>query len=187
MEEIWKDIQGYEGIYQVSNLGNVKSLNYRNRGYAQNLVPKTNNKGRLWVELAKNRIKKPFQISRLVAETFVENPEKLPIVNHKDENPKNNRVDNLEWCTLSYNVRYSIKRHPERTRKGIQTGKRNCIRNGKLTNLRVYQLTLEGEIVREWDNSTQIKRETGMSDWSISECCRGNRSKAYGFRWQYAI
>ena len=99
MEEIWKDIDGYEGLYQISNLGNVKSLNYRNQGIERILTPKCNNAGRLWVELARNGDRKPMLIHRLVAMAFIPNPNGYPQVNHMDENPKNNRVDNLEWCT----------------------------------------------------------------------------------------
>lgn len=189
MEEIWKDIEGYEGFYQVSNFGNVKSLNYQGRGYSQNLALKKNCKGYYWVMLYKFGCKQPILVHRLVAEAFIENPNKFKSVNHKDENPLNNRAENLEWCTASYNVRYSIERHPERSRKGIPRGSYNhgARKVGSRTPLRIVQLTLDGEFVKEWENSVTIKHETGMSDWSISECCRGKRKKAYGFKWQYAI
>ena len=113
--EIWKDIKGYEHLYQVSNLGRVKSL------------PKySNSKG--YLELRKEKVLKPYKtgrkrnyltvrfldgkaykVHRLVAEAFIPNPDNLPQVNHKDENPSNNNVDNLEWCTNAYNVKYSAK------------------------------------------------------------------------------
>ena len=191
MEEIWKDIHGYEGHYLVSNLGNVKSLNYQGKiGCERNLVPKKNSRGYLWVILYKCGSKKPILIHRLVAEAFIENQNDYPVINHKDENKLNNSVENLEWCTRSYNVKYSIERHPERSKKGIPRrpykyngGEKNRARTG----IKINQYTLNGEFVREWKNSVTIKRETGMSDWSISECCRGKRKKAYGFRWQYAV
>lgn len=192
MEEIWRDIQGYEGLYQVSNLGNVKSLNYRHLGYAQNLVPKISNKGRMWVELAKNGEKRPLQIARLVAYAFIDNPHNCPVVNHKDENPLNNMADNLEWCTLSYNVRYSLEKHPERIEKSVKNrGKRSSgyknPHGGCNMEMKIDQFDLNGEYIRTWKNSRTIFLETGMSDWSISECCRGNRKKAYGYKWRYAI
>ena len=187
MEEIWKDIEGYEGLYQVSNFGNVKSMNYRNLGYEKNLVPKVSNKGRLWVELAKNGEKKPLQISRLVAKAFVDNPNNYPVVNHLDENPMNNNVENLEWCTLSHNVRFSLGKHPERIRKSIQNRAKKNPHGGCRMKMRINQYDIDGKYIRTWENSVTIFRETGMSDWSISECCRGNRKTAYGFRWQYAI
>lgn len=188
MKEIWKDIEGYEGLYMVSNLGNVKSMNYCHRGYAQNLVPKTNNSGRLWVELANNGKRKPMLIHRLVAMAFIPNPEGLPQVNHIDENPKNNRLDNLEWCTNEYNQRYSYDRHPERHRDPTKTPYRRKTgrTNGNRKQLCILQVSIDGRVLRKWENSRTIFIETGMSDWSISECCRGKRKKAYGFRWQYA-
>ena len=177
MEEIWKDIPGYEGLYQVSNLGNVRSLNYRRHGYAKSLIPKCNNNGRLWVELAIDGERKPWLIHRLVGLAFLPNPNGYPQINHKDENPKNNKVENLEWCTQEYNIRYSVERKtPEDVRS----------RNGKRMCLQIEQLTLCGEVVRCWDNSRQIAIETGWNDWSISECCRGNRKTAYGYIWRYA-
>lgn len=98
MEE-WKDITGYEGLYQVSNLGRVRrSGKILKGGY--------NNKGYHTINLCKNGISKSFFVHRLVAIAFIPNPNNFPIVNHKDENPKNNCVDNLEWCTKSYNATY---------------------------------------------------------------------------------
>jgi len=182
MVEIWKDVPGYEGLYQISNLGNVLSLNYRNHGYSQVLVPKRNNSGRLWVELYGHRKRKPCLIHRLVATAFIPNPNGYPQINHKDENPTNNRVDNLEWCTGDYNIRYYLERHRGQLGKNRKAtdgyGKRLC--------LAVEQLTLEGRLVRLWDNSRQVFCELGFSDWSVSECCRGNRKTAYGYIWRYA-
>lgn len=190
MEEIWRDIEGYEGFYQVSNLGNVKSLNYQKRGYEKNLTPKINNSGRLWVELARDGIKRQFQIHRLVGMAFISNPLNLPQINHLDENPKNNRVDNLEWCTNRYNKEYTMRRHHDKYPyfNGLKERRPAPVRrNGKRTHLPVLQLTKDGELIKQWPNVTTVKYETGWSDWSISECCRGNRKTAYGFKWQYAV
>lgn len=181
MEEVWKDVQGYEGLYMVSNLGNVKSMNYANRGYARNLVPKTNNSGRLWVELAKNGARKPLLVHRLVATAFIPNPENFPEINHIDENPKNNEVRNLEWCTHEYNNRIYREHHPLRPRTV------RWVKKSPRLHLKVNQIDEHGNIVKQWPNSRDIFKETGMSDWSISECCRGKRKTAYGFKWQYAI
>ena len=174
MREVWKDVVGYEGLYQVSNFGNVMSLNYRNYGYPKQLTPKCNSKGRLWVLLYGHGLKKHFLVHRLVATAFVPNPDNLPEINHKDENPKNNHEDNLEWCTRAYNVKYFFDRH------------HSCHRSGKQKSFAIVQETTDGEFVRLWDNSKQIKDVLGWSDWSISECCRGNRKTAYGFIWRYA-
>ena len=189
MEEIWKDIEGYEGLYQISSLGNVKSLNYRNQGFAKNIVPKINNSGRLWVELYKNSAKKQYLIHRLVGIAFIPNPENLPQINHKDEDPRNNSVENLEWCTGRYNVEYTMRMHPEKYPdfNGIELD-RPCATRKRVntTGLAINQFTMDGKFVKQWPNSVTIKHKTGWSDWSISECCRGKRKTAHGFRWQYA-
>ena len=112
--EIWKDIAGYAGIYQVSNMGNVRSLRREDikckQGYralnGRQLRPAQDKKGYLMVSLNKNGQSKTRRVHRLVAETFIANPDKLPQVNHKDENKCNNNIDNLEWCTPSYNTNY---------------------------------------------------------------------------------
>lgn len=112
--EIWKDINGYIGIYQVSNMGNVRSLQreeYKCRqGYrvrkGRQLKPGRDKKGYLLVGLRKDGKCKTRRIHRLVAEAFIPNPNNLPQINHKDENKCNNTVDNLEWCTPSYNINY---------------------------------------------------------------------------------
>lgn len=179
MEEIWKDIEGYEGRYQVSNLGNVKSLNYRNSGYAKNLTPKCNNSNRLWVELTNGKSKRQLLVHRLVAAAFIPNDNNYPEVNHKDENPHNNNASNLEWCTRQYNVAYYYHRHPH----GADRNSTDKYRCGK--DKPVGQFNKDGHLVNYWDNSRAIFLETGMSDWSISECCRGNRKTAYGYIWQY--
>ena len=183
MVEVWKDIEGYEGKYQISNLGNVKSLNYNGRkGVEKNLVPKVNNYGRLWVELFMNGKKKQFLIHRLVAMAFIPNPNNLPQINHIDENPKNNVVDNLEWCTGEYNVKYFYERHP-----GHAKNRKSSEKYNRRLNKPVNQIDENGNVVKCWEDSRTITRETGKNQWSIIQCCKGERHTAYGFRWQYAI
>lgn len=103
MIEVWKDVPGYEG-YQVSNQGNVRSLRYRGKNCIHLLSPGTDKKGYKRVVLSKNKKQTTFQIHRLVATAFIPNPQNLPQVNHKDKNTGNNRVDNLEWCSVKYNI-----------------------------------------------------------------------------------
>lgn len=183
MTEIWKDIEGFEGRYQISNLGNVKSLRYGGRNEARNLVPKVNNYGYEWVELFANGKRKCLQVHRLVAAAFIPNPNEYPIINHKDENPKNNKVDNLEWCNQKYNTRYSISRHyndPER-----HNNHRSGMYGSYKRLRRVAQVDKNGNIVKIWDCSRQIEREEHKSQWSIIQCCNGNRKTAYGYTWHY--
>ena len=115
-QEIWKDIKGYEGAYQVSNLGRVRSLTRKVKTFngvrtskGQLLKPLKTNTGYYRVDLKQNQKDKYMSIHRLVAEAFIPNPNNYPIINHKDNNPQNNCVENLEWCTQSYNVKYAYK------------------------------------------------------------------------------
>jgi hypothetical protein len=152
-------------------------MNYKGHGGIKKLTPKTNNCGRLWVDLWKNGSGKCFLIHRLVAAAFIPNPNDYPQINHIDENPKNNRVENLEWCTALYNVRFYNERHPDKKR-----APRGPNKNIKPVN----QISVTGQVVKTWSSSREVMRQLGWSDWSISECCRGNRKQAYGFIWQYA-
>lgn len=117
MEEIWKDIKNFEGLYQVSNLGRVKSLdkyvnqfngfNISKRFYkGKVLQPHVSNKGYLRVFLYNKEMKKNYSVHRLVAEAFIPNLDNLPQVNHKDENKLNNISSNLEWCSSKFNINY---------------------------------------------------------------------------------
>lgn len=109
MQEIWKDIRGYEGYYQVSNFGNVRSVD-RVDSHCRNLkgrILKLSNGTYKSVTLSTNNVCKNHSVHRLVAEAFIPNPNNLPCINHKDEDKHNNNVNNLEWCTYGYNNDYS--------------------------------------------------------------------------------
>ena len=172
MTEVWRDIEGYEGLYQVSNLGNVRSLNWGNQGYTRNMYLKKHPSGYRQVELVKNGIKKMITVHRLVAMAFVPNPDGLPMINHRDEDKTNNRVENLEWCDNTYNVLYSLKRHASNT---------------KYRDRKIVQKDRLGNVLRVWENVATVKRVLGYNAWSITQCCNGKRSQAYGFEWQFAI
>ena len=123
MEEIYKDIEGYEGLYQVSNLGNVKSLHFKNpKNCSEKVLKTTNNKYNYpTIGLYKDKKCKRFLVHRLVAKAFIPNPNNYPQINHKDETTDNNCVDNLEWCTQEYNLKYGTRM--ERVSKA-NTGKK---------------------------------------------------------------
>lgn len=131
MEEIWKDIKGYEGLYQVSNLGNIKSFEFRNnRGIfkREKILYKSTRSGYYTVNLCKNTIRKSKQVHRLVAEAFIPNPLNKKIVNHIDFDRKNNKVENLEWCSQKENVNWSRTRMCKRRKKPMtNTGERYII------------------------------------------------------------
>ena len=171
-EEIWKDIAGYEGKYQVSNLGRVKSLNYLRKGIEKERIPNKNNSGYLIVGLHKNGKIKQFLIHRLVAEAFIENPENLPQVNHIDENKLNNCVENLEWCSAKYNSNYGEHNYNLRNTK-----------SSKVPN--VLQYTLDGKFLNEYVSGRDAERKTGFSHDGILQCCQGKYRTWKGFIWKY--
>ena len=128
----WRDIEGYEGLYQVSNLGRVRSLNCRgHKGCIGILTPRLDGKGYEMVALYKEGKARNTKIHRLVAQAFIPNPNNYPQVNHKDENKTNNDVKNLEWCTNEYNHNYGTRN--ERVGKSLSK-KVICITTGEIFN-----------------------------------------------------
>lgn len=203
--EIWKDVEGYEGLYQVSNFGRVKSLNYRGLGKEKVLKQGKHKQGYLLVHLYKDNKQKTSTVHKLVALAFLENPYNFPQVNHKDENKENNKVENLEFCSARYNINYgtrservSEKRKGFRfTKEAIQKmsdshkGKKlpievvNKIRekNSKT----VIQYSLDGTFIKEWKSVIQASRELKISQGHISECCNNKRKSSGGFIWRYKM
>lgn len=178
MNEIWKDIKGYEGKYQVSNLGRVVNLE---RNTEMKAIVRSN--GYLSVNLTKNGKCKTLSVHRLIAEAFIPNLQGLPCVNHIDENKCNNTITNLEWCTYQENTRKYMDNHPGCFRSN---NRRPRIKRPHKHFFAVDQVSMNGDVVKTWENISAIKHETGWSDWSIAECCRGNRQSAYGYKWRYA-
>ena len=184
MLEIWRtaiyDGEIYEGLYKVSNLGKILSLNYKNTGKAKLMNPSKTTDGYLQVCLSKNKEYKKCYVHRLVAETFLENPENLPEVNHKDENKKNNFVflnedgtvnkekSNLEW-----------KNH----RDNLNHGTRNE-RIAKAKSKKVLQFSLSGELICEYPSTRECERN-GFNHVAVAACCRGEKPQYKGFIWKY--
>lgn len=177
MEE-WRDIPGYDGYYQISNQGRVRSKDRYARvcGGGQRLV-----KGRVMaltkatngypmINLSYKRVLSHHLVHRLVAQAFIPNPNNYPQVNHKDENITNNCVDNLEWCTAKYNANY---------------GTRNQRCNEKVKKKPVKQIDLDGNVVRVFCSIKEAMRTTGADESQIIRCCTGRNNTARGFRWEY--
>lgn len=182
--EIWRDIKDYEGLYKVSNLGRVKSVDhyvcYNKRNNKLSLCkgrllrPVANNMGYLRVNLSKEGNTQPYLIHRLVAETFIPNPDNLPEVNHKDETPKHNYVENLEWCSHIYNMGYGTIL--ERKSKKM-TGKPSSHISP------VQQYNLDGELISEYKSMTEAHKRTGISLSNICFSCNNEGKTAGGYRW----
>lgn len=173
MTEIWRPIKGYENRYEVSNLGNVRSLNWRNKGEVKSVTPKQHNRGYLHVLLYRGKECKSYLVHRLVAEAFIPCSGSQMTVNHIDENPTNNRVDNLEWCSLDENIHLYQINHPEKVGRPENTTP-------------VRQFTKDGVFLKLWDSVAEIHRQLNYSAWSISQCCNGKRKSAHGYMWCYA-
>ena len=165
--EIWKPVVGFEGLYEVSNFGRVKSLK-RNTATDRLLKPH-NTKKYLQVCLCKNGVKADKLIHRLVAEAFIPNPDNLPEVNHKDENKLNNAVSNLEWISQIGNLRYGTRFE----------------RIGKAKSKAVRASNAEGVLVGEYASINEAAEKTGLAPINISRCCRGIYKRSGGYTWQY--
>ncbi len=176
-QEEWRDIKGFEGLYQVSNMGMVKSVthtvksgkNKQRNVMGKILTPWKTKHGYLHVSLGRS---KKVAIHRLVAIAFIDNPKCLPDVNHKDENKANNVASNLEWCNHSYNALYGTCQ--ERLRKHKQTS--------------VEMIDKDTKIVVKTFESMKIAAESlGIHKEQISAVCRKKRKTAGGYIWRYAL
>ena len=196
-EEIWKDVVGYEGLYQISSNGRVKRLArvsidslgrhvpYQEKILINYISKKT---GYPCVNLSKNNKIKTWNIHTLIADAFIPNPDNLPCINHKDENRTNSVLSNLERCTYGYNMMYgtapkrrreSLKQYYQRIGKqprGIQYG----------TNLSVNQYTLDGKLIEHFKGGCpEVEEKLGFKKSCIGSCCRHTSSQAYGYVWRY--
>lgn len=169
MGQRWRDIKGYEGLYQVSNEGSVRSIK---RGVVKKST--IQNTGYLINSLCKNGKKKMKRTHRLVAEAFIPNPYNLSQVNHKDENKTNNHVDNLEWCSQKDNLNYGSRN------KRISESR---INNPKISKP-VIQLSLDGQVVNEWESMSEAGRN-GYNPSAIHKCCNNKSNHHRGFNWKY--
>lgn len=179
MEELWKNIKDYEGLYQISNLGRVKSLErvvkhsrYGERHINERILDGSLNKddGYIRANLSKNGNRERPLVHCLVAEAFIPNPDNLPEVNHKDEDKTNNVVSNLEWCDPNYNNNYGSRN--ERIRKALLKP--------------VQQYTKDGQrFIKEYPSAHEAASQNGITKDNIRKCCKGVRKSAGGFKWEY--
>lgn len=215
IDEVWKDIPGYEGYYQVSNYGRVRRLPTivrANSGGKQSLPGRIlkykKSRGYNSVGLSKFGKDKYLRVGRLVAMAFIPNPDNLPQVNHKDCNPRNDRADNLEWCDAKYNCNYgdhnqklseAAKRRfqdPEEYAKLVERVKRQGQdpvwkqhqREAQLNNSNsksVVMMDMDGVYIKTFPSLAEAKRQTGIPSQNIGRCCKGGISHAGGYKWKY--
>lgn len=180
MEEIWEPIKGYEGLYEVSNLGRVKRLPYsiigkgiRNfkGGILKGSIARN---GYVRVTLTKDGVNRFFHVHRLVAEAFIENPDKLPFINHIDENRTNNRINNLEWCTCQYNNTYGDAR------------KRFAASYSANHTYPVKMYSLYGELIKTFPSAREASKAMGVTKNSIVRAISKTRKTAAGYVWERA-
>jgi len=167
MQEIWKPVDGYEGLYEVSNLGRVKSLPRNGTILDERILKQGMDRyGYHQVILSKDDQRKCAKVHRLVATAFLQNESNLPCINHKDENKQNNDVSNLEWCSYVYNNTYNdrAKKASKKTRKKVLCVELNTI----------------------FDSLADAERATNIKAGNICWCCKGKWLSAGGYHWRYA-
>lgn len=163
---IWKDVKGYENLYQVSNDGLVRTSH---KGLWEILSAGRTKHGYYNVLLYKDGKRKNERVHRLVASAFIPNPNNYPYINHKDENPSNNHVDNLEWCTAEYNINYGTCKE------------RIANSNSKP----ILKYDLDGNFICEYKSLAEAERIEGIDHATISMSCSGRVSYQCGFIWIY--
>lgn len=167
MTELWKDIKGYEGLYQVSSLGRI-----RRDGRVLKTPPDSN--GYCITVLCKNGIRNTQKVHRLVAEAFLEKTSDGTEINHIDECKQNNRVDNLEWCTQLYNIRYGTGRQRSADAQRNHHG-----------NKPIEQRTLDGRLIETFPSIREVTRRFGYDRAFVTRCAKGKSDSAYGYKWTF--
>ena len=179
MMEIWKDIEGYENLYQVSSKGRVKSLNYNHTKKEQLLKGVKTSFGYLRVWLCG----KQFSIHRLVAQAFIPNEENKPFIDHINGITWDNRVENLRWCTQSENLKNpiaiaKIKSHPSKL-----NGRTDILCHLSKS---VIQYDKQGNFIKKWNSQAEAARQLNIKQGDISRCVNGKRNYCGGFIWKKA-
>ena len=181
IEEVWRPVKGYEGIYEVSNIGKVKSCerivirsNGRKINFPEKIMkPSINHKGYEVIDLRKNGKRECGFVHRLVGKAFIENPNNKKQINHKNGIKTDNDVRNLEWVTNQENMIHAYKNGLKDNKKASESRKR-----------KIDQLTLEGDFIKSYNSINDATKYTNAKN--ISGVCRGVRNKSGGFKWRYS-
>ena len=183
LEEIWKAIVNYEGLYEVSNLGRVRSLNYKRTGKIKVLRPRPSKLGYLDIRLSKNGKVKPFKVHRLVAYAFIpnDNPIEKTQVNHKDFNRQNNSVENLEWVSHKENIKHSWTSDEKRAKERRE----KLSKAHEVTRTRVLCIETERVFDSIREACEWLDIDYDISHGNICACLKGRLKTAYGYHWEY--
>lgn len=184
-KEIWADVRGFEGLYQVSNRGGVRAVNYNHTGKPKHLKLAVNRAGYLCAYLYKADKVHCVRVHRMVAQAFIPNPEGKPQVNHIDFNRVNNSVENLEWCTASENIIHSYTNSHRKIPRGAEHHFFGVCRGANPTAKKVVQLDASGTVVKVWDCMTSVCDELGIQLSAICAVCKNKRKTAGGYKWKY--
>lgn len=184
-KEIWKDIPDYDGLYQVSNFGRIaahrKNVRFGCSGEKTRIIPWRilstfpNKQGYMRINLFKDGKTKQFQVHRLVAMAFIPNPDNLPVINHKDENPHNNHVENLEWCTPKYNANYGTR--------NARCSAKNY--NNPKVSKPIVQYSEHWEIVNLWPSTKEAIRQLKLNERNLHTALKNPKRFCSGFHWKY--
>lgn len=182
MEEIWKDIKGYEGLYQVSNFGKIKSIPRHGTRKNMHIISQNYNRcGYKIVNLYKNAKGKTKTVHRIVAETFMKNTLNKEDINHIDGNKDNNNVTNLEWTSHKENMKHARKNHLINiSDKVIEQGRKI----GKTRAKKILQIE-KYSIIKQWNSMTEASKATGISISEISLCCNNKKKSVGGYEWKF--
>lgn len=157
-----REIIGFEGLYKIDEQGNIYGMK-KQKFISQRII----NSGYKIVDLYKCNVRYQMLVHRIVAQTFIENLNDFPIVNHKDKNKLNNDVNNLEWCTYKYNLEYS-----------------DCIKNANKSRMKKVKQIKNEIVINIYNSISEAKMFTGVNGSNISECCSGKRNTAGGYKWE---
>lgn len=181
MAEIWKDVVGYEGLYEVSNKGRIRSLyrKLRNSILTKRSKPyyphqAKRHSGHLSIWLYKDGKGKNWLVHRIVALAFIPNPDNLPFINHRDEIPYHNNVENIEWCTAAYNNNYGT----------VKERMSEALLNRKDLSIKVVRISPDGTR-KSYPSMQEAARENNLFQSNIWRCCNGERHTCGGFLWNY--
>lgn len=186
IKEEWRTIEEYPN-YMISNKGRVKSLKYGKERIMKQGKHKDNY---CYIMLYKEGKGKKYLVHRLVTQAFISNPQNLPCVNHKDENPQNNHISNLEWCSYTYNINYGTRNEKvgkalSIAHKGRKLTQEHITNHSSSVRISIVQYDLDNKLIGIWESVKQASEILGIDRSNITKCCKGKYKTCNGYKWKY--